>query len=213
MMLRQSAVSGIAPRLLVAVVALSAPATALASWGVPYLPPARARSMAPDQSWLQDVPERAGRSRGKVGKIAVFTFEGDDLYQPVRAAVVKLLRRRELNVTATLRPVDSAAQYRELSQALNLAIYVEGDMRGEGARQSAVIRLRSGMSGQHIATARFVGPTTKIVGDVNRTLWTRLGPTVMRSCSSVTKPRTREREPLRIDAGSPMDSRIAGERS
>jgi hypothetical protein len=188
------------------------PATAFASWGIPYLPrQAVARSMAPDQSWLQDVPQPSGaRSRGKV---AVFTFEGDDVYQPVRAAVVKLLRRRGLNVTANLRPVDSAAQYRELSQTLNMAVYVEGDVSGEGAKQTAVIRVRSGMSGQRIATARFFGPTPKIVGDVNRTLWTRLGPTVMRSCTSVSKPRARERAPLLIDAGSPLDSHIAGNRS
>jgi hypothetical protein len=197
---------------LVVVLLLSMPATAFASWGVPYLLPTQpARSMAPDQSWLQDVPDRPG-ARGR-GKVAVFTFVGDDVYQPVRAAVVKLLRRRGLNVTANLRPVDSAAQYRELSQALNMAVYVEGDVTGEGARQSAVIRLRSGMSGQRIASARFVGPTAKIVGDVNRTLWTRLGPTVMRSCTSASKPRAREREPLRIDAGSPLDSHIAGNRS
>jgi hypothetical protein len=197
---------------LVVVLSLAMPATAFASWGIPYLPRQTvARSMAPDQAWLQDVPERPGaRTRGKV---AVFTFEGDDVYQPVRAAVVKLLRRRGLNVTANLRPVDSAAQYRELSQALNMAVYVEGDVTGEGAKQTAIIRVRSGMSGQRIATARFVGPTPKIVGDVHRTLWTRLGPTVMRSCTSVSKPRARERAPLLIDAGSPLDSHIAGNRS
>ena len=38
------------------------------------------------------------------GKVAVFIFNGDDVYQPVRAEVVRVLRRRGLNVTATLRP-------------------------------------------------------------------------------------------------------------
>lgn len=91
---------------------------------------------APDQSWLQDVPERRGR-----GKVAVFALQGGDVYQPVREAVVKLLRRRGLNVTASLRPVDSASQYRELSQTLNLAVYIDGEVTGEGDHQTAVIRL------------------------------------------------------------------------
>jgi hypothetical protein len=199
-MSRQSAVLGVACGLGVALVTLAAPATALA-WGVYYQPPPKpAHSMAPDQSWLQDVPERRGR-----GKIAVFAFPGDDVYQPVRETVVKLLRRRGLNVTASLRPVDSASQYRELSQSLNLAVYVDGEVTGEGAHQTAVIRLRSGMSGQRIASARFTGPTKKIVSDLRGKLWTRVGPTVTRACTSVAKPRQQERAPLRIEAGTSVD--------
>jgi hypothetical protein len=182
-------------------------ARAEAAWGTSYVWRPPARLGPPDQSWLMDVPEKAGgRSRGKV---AVFAIRGDEYYQPVRAAVVKTLRRRGLSVTASLRPVDSAAQFRELSQTLNLAVYVDGEMRGEGARQSVVIRLRSGVSNQTIASARFSGPTPKIVGDVGRTLWTKVGPSVTRACTSAAKPRKREREPLRIDAGSSDDTPIA----
>ena len=149
---------------------------------------------------MRDVPESPGaRTRGKV---AVFVFKGDDVYEPIRASVVRALRRRGLNVTASLRPVDSAAQYREMSYALNLAIFVEGELTGQGRRQSAQIRLRSGLTGQRIATATFTGPTPKIVGDVERSLWNRVGPTVTRTCSRAAKPRRQENEPLRIEAGS-----------
>jgi hypothetical protein len=192
---------------LVFVLLVFVPAVAQARWGVPYLP-RPARRAPPDQSWLQDVPERPG-ARAK-SRIAVFAFRNDDVYEPVRAAVVKLLRRRGLNVTANLRPVDSAEQYREMSYTLNLAAYVEGDLSGEGKAQRARIRLRSGVSGQPIATATFSGPTPKIVADLNRTLWTRIGPTVSRACTSAAKPRRRERDPLRIDAGTAIDdSRVA----
>jgi hypothetical protein len=186
--------------------AASAPAEA--AWGLPYLwPPKVVRPAPPDQSWLMDVPGRPGaRSRGKV---AVFVFKGDDVYQPVRAEVVRVLRRRGLNVTASLRPVDSAAQYREMSVALNLAVYVEGEVSGEGARQTAHIRLRSGVTGQRIATATFSGPTPKIVGAVGHTLWTRVGPATMRACSSASRPRQHEREPMHIDAGSPIETAAA----
>jgi len=198
-MFRRSAVLEIACGLAVAFGTVAAPATALA-WGVSYWQWPKPVHKAPDQSWLQEVPERRGH-----GKVAVFAFQGDDVYQPVREAVVKLLRRRGLNVTASLRPVDSASQYRELSQTLNLAVYIEGEVTGDGDHQTAVIRLRSGVSGQRIASARFTGPTKKIVADLRGKLWTRVGPTVTRACAGVSKPRQQEREPLRIEAGSSVD--------
>jgi hypothetical protein len=178
-------------------------APAQAAWALPHpRPPTVVRP--PDQSWMMDVPQRPG-ARSK-GKIAVFVFKGDDIYEPVRAAVVRALRAKGLNVTATLKPVDSAAQYREMSYALNLAVFVEGELTGEGAHQSAHIRLRSGMTGQPVASATFAGLTPKIVGDVARGLWGRVGPVVRRACSNAARPRRREREPLHIEAGTPMEN-------
>ena len=175
-----------------------------AAWGMPYaLAPVPARSMAPDQTWLQDLPERAGGH--SKGRVAVFVIKGDDVYEPVRAAVVKTLRRKGLSVTASLQPVDSAAQYREMSSALHVAVFVDGDVSGEGERQNARIRLRSGVTGQPIGSANFSGPTPKIVGDVGRILWKRLGSATIRACSSAARPRRREREPMRIDAGASVD--------
>lgn len=177
-----------------------APTRGQASWAVARPRVAPTVRMPPDQSWKQDIPQAAGaRTRGKV---AVFTFSGDDVYEPIRAAVVRALRRHGLNVTATLRPVDSAAQYREMSYALDLALFVEGELTGQGKRQSAQIRLRSGLTGQRIATATFKGPTPKIVGAVERSLWARVGPTVTRTCTKAAKPRRPESEPLRIEAGA-----------
>jgi hypothetical protein len=182
-----------------------APTPAQAFWGgsFRFFPPKPA-STGPDQSWLMDVPEKPGAH--PKNKVAVFVFKGDDVYQPLRAAVVRTLRRRGLIVTATLKPVDSAAQYRELAQATNLAVFVQGEMAGEGARQSAQVHLYSGVTGQRITSIKFQGPTQKIVGDIGRTLWTRSGPAIKRACSSASRPRRLEREPLRIEAGSPVES-------
>ena len=104
---------------------------------------------------MDDLPEKPG-AHAK-GKIAVFAFKGDDVYEPVRAAVVKLLRSKGLNVTASLRPVDSAAQFREMSYTLNLGAFVEGEITGDGPHQTAVIHLRSGMSGKRIASTKLTG--------------------------------------------------------
>jgi hypothetical protein len=204
----------------IAVILGSAPANAEAAWGTFYVrssmsssvpssvrPPRVVRPVGPtppDQSWLMDIPEKPGAH--SKGKVAVFVFKGDDVYQPVRAEVVRALRRKGLNVTTTLRPVDSAAQYREMSYTLNVGAYVEGELTGEGARQTAHIRLRSGVTGQPIATATFAGPTPKIIGAIGRGLWSRVGGATMRACSSKARPRKHEREPMHIDAGTPLDN-------
>jgi len=186
--------------LLVAATVAAVPGSAGAAWPVWHSRAAAAARKPPDQSWMQDVPEKPDtHSRGKV---AVFVFKGDDVYEPIRAAVVRTLRRRGLNVTATLRPVESAAQFREMSIAVDLGAFIEGEVIGEGARQKAHIRVRSGLTGLPIASTTFAGPTSKIVGDLNRTLWNRVGAAVVRTCTSAARPRRREAEPLRIEAGN-----------
>lgn len=181
-------------------------ATAQASWVVPFRSSSSpiVRAGPPDQSWLMDVPDKSGAASR--GKVAVFVFKGDDVYEPVRATVVRLMRKKGLNVTATLRPVDTDGQYREMSHTLNLAVFVEGEISGDRVHQKAVIHLRSGVTGRRMAAAKFSGPTRAIVAAIQRKLWAQLGPATIRACSSASRPRRREREPLRIDAGTPLDS-------
>ena len=155
----------------------------------------------PEQTWLKDLPEGA-RARGK---LAVFEVTGDDVYQPVRESIVGILRRHGYNVTVTLRPAGSAAEYRDMSRLTNMAVYIGGEMTGEGARQHAVIHLLSGVSGGRMTSLRFSGTTDEIVADVGRTFWHRVGPTITRTCTAVAKPRRLEHEPLRIDASDPVD--------
>jgi len=173
-----------------------------AAWGVPCLLP-QVRLSPPDQTWLKDVPEKPGaRSRGKV---AVFVFKGDDVYEPVRAAVVRTLRKQGLNVTATLRSVDSPKQFREMSYTLNLAVFVDGEVTGVGAGQTVTIRLRSGVTGQYFATTKFTGVAAEVVGNIGHTLWARVGAATIRACSIASKPRRREVEPMYIEAGTPLE--------
>lgn len=187
--------------LILGLVWMAAPRSAAAWWPATY-PQFRVVAQPHDQGWLNDVPERPGVHQSKV---AVFVFSGDDVYQPMRAAVVRTLRHKGLNVTTTLKPVDSPAQYREMSTTLKVGVYVEGEVTGEGAGQTAHIRIRSGVTGQHVGLASFSGPTAKIVGAINKGLWNRVGPATMRACSGATHLRRHEREPLRIEAGSPLD--------
>jgi hypothetical protein len=153
---------------------------------------------------LKDVAEKpGGRARGKV---AVFVFKGDDFFEPIRAAVVRTLRKQQLNVTAELRPADGPAQYREMSYASKLAVFIDGEVSGQGSRQIVIIRLRSGVTGQYFASAKFSGSTPELVGTIGGALWARVGPAIIRACTSVAKPRRREFEPMYIEAGSPLDA-------
>jgi hypothetical protein len=167
---------------------------------------ARSHSAPPDQSWLKDVPEKPGYSAE--GRIAVFAFNGDDVFEPFREAVVRTLRKQRLNVTARLRHADSPAQYRAMSCSSNLAVFIDGEVRGKGARQTVLIRLRSGVTGMHFASARFKGSTESIVAAIGTRLWGRLGPAIVRTCASAAKPRRREARPMYIEAGSPLDTPI-----
>ena len=186
----------------------SAPAaSAQAAWGVPCRVP-QIHSAPPDQSWLKDVLEKPGGTAR--GKVAVFVFKGDDFFEPVRAAVVRALRKQRLNVTAELRPADKPAQYRDMSYASNLAVFVDGEVSGEGARKTVLIRLRSGVTGQYFASAKFSGATPEVVGNIDSALWPKVGPAILRACNSASKPRKREFEPMYIEAGTPLDSKPAG---
>jgi hypothetical protein len=183
--------------------AMSGPAHA--AWGVPCLLP-QIPSAPPDESWLKDVPVQPGAS-ARV-QVAVFAFKGDDVFEPVRAAVVRTLRKQRLNVTAALRPADSPAQYREMSCSSSLAVFIDGEVSGEGARQTALIRLRSGLTGQYFTSAKFSGSTQAIVGAIRVALWGRVGSAIMRTCSSAARPRRHESTPMYIEAGSPLDTPI-----
>jgi hypothetical protein len=179
------------------------PAAAEAAWGVPCQVP-KVHSAPPDQSWLKDVPEKPGAHTR--GKVAVFVFEGDDFFEPLRGAVVRALRKQKLNVTATLKPSDSASQYREVSYASKLGVFIDGEVSGEGAKQTVLIRLRSGVTGQYFTSVKFSGSVGEMAGRISRGLWSRIGPAILRACSSATKPRRRESKPLYIEAGSPLDA-------
>jgi len=179
--------------------------TANGAWGVPCLLP-QTHSAPADQSWMKDVPEKLGEHAR--GKVAVFAFKGDDALEPVRAAVVRTLRKQRLSVTAALRPADSPAQYREMSCSSDLAVFIDGEVIDEAARRTVVIHLRSGVTGQYFTSAKFSGSTQAIVGTIGDALWGRIGSAILRTCSSAARPRRHESAPTYIEAGSPVDEPI-----
>jgi hypothetical protein len=139
------------------------------------------------------------------GKVAVFGFTGEDA-ERVQQVVVSTLRTRGLDVTTTLRPVDSAEQYREMAATLQLAAYIDGSVRGAGSRGQATVRVRSGVTGRRIASLRFSGERGALATDVGNGLWPRTGSKLVHLCDEAAKPGKGPRRALRIDAGTPIES-------
>jgi hypothetical protein len=151
-------------------------------------------------------PSAKGKSDGPAvsGKVAVIGFKGDGAAR-VQQVVVSTLRTRGLQVTTSLRPVDTAEQYREMAAALRLAAYIEGTVGGDGSRGQATVNVRSGVTGRRIASVRFSGERGALAADVENGLWPRTGRQLTRLCAEAAKPRKGGRGALRINAGTRID--------
>jgi hypothetical protein len=139
------------------------------------------------------------------GKIAVFGFSGEGAAR-VQQVVVSTLRTRGLQVTTSLRPVDSAEQYREMAATLQLAAYIDGAVGGAGSRGQATVHVRSGVTGRRIASIRFSSERSALAADVGSGLWPRTGSQLTRLCLDAAKPRKGGRHVLHIDAGTPLET-------
>jgi hypothetical protein len=136
-------------------------------------------------------------------KVAMFAFSGDDV-EPVQRQVQRLFRVKGIKVNRGLRPVDSAEQYREMAVTLNLIAYVDGEVSIDGAEASATIFIRSGTTGLRIASATFSGDRRLLASSVGKELWAEVGPALGRAFADTAKPRRVDREPMRINAGTPL---------
>jgi hypothetical protein len=136
-------------------------------------------------------------------KVAMFAFSGDEV-EPIRRQVQHLLKAKGLKINSGLRPVDSAEQYREMAVTLNLIAYVDGEVSIDGAEGSATIFVRSGATGLRIASATFSGDRHLLAANIGRELWEQVGPALGRALADSTKPRKVDREPMRINAGTPL---------
>jgi len=138
-------------------------------------------------------------------KVALFSFTGDDA-EPVRRQVMHLLKSKGIRIVTNLRPVDSAEQYREMAVTLNLAAYVDGEVTVEGNDGSATIFVRSGASGMRTASATFAADRHQLTAGpgLGKELWDKIGPALGQACADASKPRKAGREPMRINAGTPL---------
>jgi hypothetical protein len=171
----------------------------------PPPPPAPAPSPPPAAASAGSRSKGGSSGPAVSGKVAVFGFTGDGAAR-VQQVVVSTLRTRGLQVTTSLRPVDSAEQYREMAATLRLAAYIDGTVGADGSRGQATVHVRSGMTGRRIASLRFSGERNALASDVGNGLWPRTGAQLARLCAEAAKPRKGGgRGPMRINAGTPVE--------
>lgn len=139
------------------------------------------------------------------GKVAMFSFTGDAA-EPVRRQVMHLLKSKGMKVMTNLRPVDSAEQYREMSATLNLVAYIDGEVTVEGNDGSATVFVRNGATGMRTASATIAADRHQLTSGaaLGKDLWEKIGQALSQACADASKPRKGGREPMRINAGTPL---------
>jgi hypothetical protein len=137
------------------------------------------------------------------GKVAVLSFTGDDA-EAVRRQVMHLLKSKGMKVMTNLRPVDSAEQYREMSATLNLVAYIDGEVTIEGNDGSATVYVRNGATGMRTASATVAADRHQLAASLGKEFWDKIGPALSQACTDASKPRKGSREPMRINAGTPL---------
>jgi hypothetical protein len=137
-------------------------------------------------------------------RVAVFPFEGEDIYS-VRDHVVQALKDRGLQIETAIRSVDTAEQYRDMGAALNISVYLHGKVKMLPAdRSTATIVVRSAVTGQKLTSVTFKGFRRGLPYDVEEKLWAKVGPVVARACIEANKPGRRHNKPTIIEAGTPL---------
>ena len=137
------------------------------------------------------------------GKVAVFPVRYDE-DSGFSAQIVRILQAHGLEVSTDTRRVDTSEQFRELSTALGFAAYVDAEYNDNGPRSRLSIVVRNGYSGRKAAVVTFRESNLHLRTEVEENLWTKIGPAIAKSCADASKPRKRDRDPLMIEAGTPL---------
>jgi len=173
---------------------------------VAIAPPAHARHGAKAKASHAHKAPRSKNTPNQDGKVAVFPvrYEDDNGFS---AQIERLLRAHGLNVATDVRRVDTAEQFRELSTALGFAAYVDGEFNERPNRSQLTIVVRNGYTGKKVAVTTFRETNLHLRAEVEDKLWTKIGPAIARACNDAAKPRKRDRDPLLINAGTPLADR------
>ena len=123
------------------------------------------------------------------------------------AQIHRLLRARGLDIATDVHRVDTAEQFRELSTALGFAAYVDGEYNDGPTRSRLTIVVRNGYTGKKVAVTTFKETKLHLRAEVEDNLWTKIGPAIARACADASKPRKRDRDPMMIEAGTPLADR------
>jgi hypothetical protein len=151
----------------------------------------------------------AGADVVAASKIALLDFHGDSVEQ-IRGQVLKVLKTKVREVSTNLRPPDTTEQYRDMGAALDLALYVHGQIKDTGKDQSVLtIDLRSGVNGRKLTSVKFTGSRRKLYADAEDELWKRIEKPFGRACLEASKAVRHHNAPMHIEAGTPIEDSAA----
>jgi hypothetical protein len=151
----------------------------------------------------------AGADVVAASKIALLDFRGDNVEQ-IRGQVLKVLKTKVREVSANLRPPDTTEQYRDMGAALDLALYVHGQIKDTGKDQAVLtIDLRSGVNGRKLTSVKFTGSRRKLYADAEDELWKRIEKPFGRACLEASKAVRHHSAPMHIEAGTPIEDSAA----
>jgi len=139
------------------------------------------------------------------GKVVLLPIRDDDDHG-FTSQIERLLRARGLDVVTDVRGVDTAEQFRELATHLGITAFVEGNLKErEGDAISRItIQVRNGYTGRKLTVVTFRETKLHLRAEVEEKLWPKVGPAIARACADAAKPRRRDRDPLLIEAGTPL---------
>jgi hypothetical protein len=171
-----------------------------------FAPPAHASHAAKAKTSRARKAPRSKNTANQDGKVAVFPvrYEDDNGFSPL---IERVLRAHGLAVATDVHRVDTAEQFRELSTALGFAAYVDGEYNDGPARSRLTIIVRNGYTGKKVAVTTFRETKLHLRSEVEDNLWTKIGPAIARACADASKPRKRDRDPMMIEAGTPLADR------
>ena len=151
----------------------------------------------------------AGADVVAASKIALLDFRGDSVEQ-IRGQVLKVLKTKVREVSTNLRPPDTTEQYRDMGAALDLALYVHGQIKDTGKDQAVLtIDLRSGVNGRKLTSVKFTGSRRKLYADAEDELWKRIEKPFGRACLEASKAVRHHNAPMHIEAGTPIEDSAA----
>jgi hypothetical protein len=153
----------------------------------------------------------ASASRSRVasnpeGKVVLLPLRDDD-DRSFTSQVERLMRARGVDVVTDVRGVDTPEQFRELATHLGIAAFVEGTLKErEGDAISKVtVQVRSGYTGRKLTAITFRETKLHLRAQMEDKLWPKIGPAIARACVDANKPRKRDRAPMMIEAGIPLN--------
>ena len=131
----------------------------------------------------------------------------DDDDHSFTSQVERLLRAHGVDVATDVRGVDTPEQFRELATHLGIAAFVDGNLKErEGDAISKVtVQVRSGYTGRRLTLVTFRETKIHLRAEMEDKLWTKVGPSIARACVDAAKPRKRDRDPMMIQAGVPLN--------